>query len=103
MSSPLRQVPRKKLDTQWGRHTPTHSFPSRGCVVIMMEGRIRAEQTVRLLSFRMRSFRGMGNGASCKCNLFMGLQPGGWPIKGFRSKALSPDRLFRFAMQGVPL
>jgi len=85
------------------QNPPSSPSPLGDCVVIMMEGRIRAEQTVRLLSLRMRSFRGMGNGASCKGNLFMGLQPGDCPIKGFRSKASLPDRLFRLAMQGVPL
>jgi hypothetical protein len=36
----------------------------------------------------------MDNRISRKCNLFMGLQPSSYAIKGFRSKASSPDRLF---------
>jgi hypothetical protein len=62
---------------------------------------MQAEQTVRLLNFRMRSFRVMGNRTSREYNLFMGLQPGSQAIKGFRSKASSPDRLFPLATEVV--
>jgi hypothetical protein len=33
--------------------------------------------------------------------LFMGLEPQSWAMKGFRSKASSPDRLFRVEAEVV--
>ena len=56
-------------------------------------------QAVRLLSFRMRLFVGMGHRARFKYNLFKGLQPGSSLINGFRSKASLPDRLSRLAAE----
>jgi len=32
---------------------------------------------------------------------FEGLQPDSWPLKGFRSKAMSPDRLSRSATEAA--
>ena len=49
-------------------------LPLRDCVVIMVEGRYNAEQTVRPLSFGMRSLRVMGNRSSCKGYLFKALE-----------------------------
>ena len=51
------------------------SFPVGDCVIIMMDGQMQTEQTVRLLSFRMRFLRVMGNRPSCKGDLFKELQP----------------------------
>ncbi len=69
--------------------------PSGDCVATIHEGTIQAEQALRLLSFRVRSFRVMGNRASYKYNLFMGVYRSGWLIKGFRPRSSDPDRLFR--------
>jgi hypothetical protein len=43
----------------------------------------------------------MGNQLCWKCNPFRELQPSSCSIKGFRSKASSPDRLARLAPEVV--
>jgi hypothetical protein len=75
----------------------TNNYPSplRGCVVIVMEGGLgrnrqsgsSALECGRLKAWAIGFFR---NGI-----LFMGLEPRSGAMKGFRSKASSPDRLFR--------
>ena len=64
--------------------------------------KIKPGQTLRLLSFRMRPSSVTGNRPSCKCNLLMGLQLSRRPLRGFRPKASSPDRLSRPAKKRAP-
>jgi hypothetical protein len=69
--------------------------PRWGCVVIVVEGRFQRNRQSGSSALRMRSFKGMGNRPSLKWSSIHGLEPRNGAMKGFRSKASSPDRLFR--------
>ena len=67
----------------------------RDCVIIMMEGGFRRNRQSGSSVLECGCLKLWGIDLLRNGFLFMGLEPRNWVIKGFRSKASSPDRLFR--------